>query len=684
MKLISKLIFLTMISGSSMATPISSSANKSTPYLNSGIEQKNMDISVRPQDNFYTYVNGKWLEKTQIPADKSAWGSFYELRENTVAQLDTIIKDLERSKSIKLNSTEYKISNLYSSYMDEALLEKLKLKPITPIFEQINKLNTKQQIPGLIAYFGKIGVDTPYSPEIHQDARDSSKVIVDLHQSGLGLPDRDYYLKTDDAKLSVIRSQYLVHIEKMLSMSGDKAAHQDAANILALETKLAVAQWTKVQNRDPIKTYNKVALDKLSALTPNYDWNSYLVDTGLKAKISYVIVSQPSYLQGFAKVLQDTPLSVWQAYFKWQVLRSFASVLNTAYVDENFAFYGTILNGTPKQEPRYKRGIHLIEGTMGEGLGKLYVAKYFPAQNKQSMQKLVADLMATYKQSINELDWMSPATKLQAQKKLASMMLKIGYPDKWRDYSTLQIDKDDLVGNIIRANTFEYNRQLNKLGKPVDRAEWGMTPQTVNAYYNPELNEIVFPAAILQPPFFNVHADSAVNYGGIGAVIGHEISHAFDDQGSQYDEIGNLRDWWTKDDHIKFAAKTKQLVKQYAAYSPLPGYPVNGELTLGENIADNSGLAIAYKAYLLSLGGRTSPIIDKTTGEQRLYEGWAQVWRGKVREAQIINRIKTDPHSPPEVRGNATLRNQPGFYRAFDVKSTDKMYLPPEQRVIIW
>lgn len=684
MKLISKLIFLTIISGSSMATPVLSSKSGDAPHLSSGIEQKNMDTSVRPQDDFYTYVNGKWLEKTQIPADKSAWGSFYELRESTVAQLDTIIKDLEQNKSIKPASTEDKISNLYSSYMNEALLEKLKLKPITPIFEQIDKLSTKQQIPSLIAYLGKIGVDTPYSPEIHQDARDSSKVIVDLHQSGLGLPDRDYYLKTDDAKLSAIRSQYLVHIEKMLSMSGDKTAHQDAADILALETKLAAAQWTKVQNRDPIKTYNKIALDKLAILTPNYAWNSYLVDSGFKDKISYVIVSQPSYLQGFAKTLQDTPLSAWQIYFKWQVLRSFAPMLNKAYAGENFAFYGTILNGTPKQEPRYKRGIHLLEGTMGEGLGKLYVAKYFPAQNKQSMQKLVTNLMATYKQSIQELDWMSPATKQQAQKKLASMMLKIGYPDKWRDYSALQIDKNDLVGNVIRANTFEYSRQLNKLGKPVDRAEWGMTPQTVNAYYNPELNEIVFPAAILQPPFFNVHADSAVNYGGIGAVIGHEISHAFDDQGSQYDEIGNLRDWWTKDDHIKFAAKTKQLVKQYAAYSPLPGYFVNGELTLGENIADNSGLAIAYKAYLLSLAGKASPIIDKTTGEQRLYEGWAQVWRGKVREAQMINRIKTDPHSPPEVRGNATLRNQPGFYKAFDVKPTDKMYLPPEQRVIIW
>ncbi len=652
--------------------------------LISGIDMQNIDASVRPQDNFYNYVNGKWLEKTEIPADKSSWGAFYELREKSLDDLHNIVNRVSEEKDIKAGSNEQQIADLYASYMDEPALEKLGTKPLANEFSEINALKDKKQIPALIAHLSRIGVTVPYDLNIHQDAKDSTKQIADLGQSGLGMPDRDYYLKNDDAKLKETRAKYLAHIEKMLAMSGDKNAKANAASILGLETELAKVQWTKVENRDPVKTYNKVELADLNKLAPGYNWDGYLTSAGLKDKVDYVVVSQPSYIKGYDQVLQKTPLSTWKLYFKWHVLSDFASKLSKEYVDEHFAFYGTTLRGIPQNEPRWKRGVLTVEGAIGEGLGKLYVADYFPPENKARMEKLVANLIAAYQKSVDTLDWMGPETKKQAQKKLSTLMTKIGYPDKWRDYSSLTIKRDDLVGNVMRANDFEFQRNINKLGKPVDRAEWGMTPQTVNAYYNPELNEVVFPAAILQPPFFNAQADDAVNYGAIGAVIGHEISHGFDDQGSQYDEVGNLRDWWTKEDHKNFEVKTKALVAQYSAYSPVPGYNVNGELTLGENIADNSGLAIAYKAYQLSLGGKPAPVIDGLTGNQRFYLGFGQVWRSKIRDAQAIVYVKTDPHSPAQFRGNGTVENQPGFYEAFGVKPGDKMYRAPEERVIMW
>ncbi|PUA20494.1 M13 family metallopeptidase [Glaciimonas sp. PCH181] len=684
---------ITMITGTSSAadalspttSPVSTSPiTVSSTALISGIDMQNVDTAVRPQDDFYTFVNGQWLKKTEIPADKSSWGAFYELRENSLNQLHTIVDAISKDTAVKPGTNAQKIADMYASFMSEKALDSLGVAPLSSEFAKIDALQNKNQIAGMIAHLSRIGVTVPYDIGIHQDARDSTKVIADLGQSGLGLPDRDYYLKDDDAKLKDTRTKYLAHMEKMLTLAGDADAAKKAADVLSLETALAALQWSKVQNRDPVKTYNKVELSKLPALAPHNNWHSYLSDAGLKDKVSYVVVSQPSYIQGFDQVLEKTSLDAWKAYFKWHVLSKFSSALSKPYVDENFAFYGGVLRGVPENEPRWKRGIKMVENTVGEGLGELYVAQYFPPENKARMEKLVSNLIAAYRGSIHTLDWMGPATKQQAEKKLSTLSTKIGYPNKWRDYSTLTIKKDDLVGNIIRANTFEYQRNINKLGKPVDRDEWGMTPQTVNAYYNPELNEVVFPAAILQPPFFNAQADDAVNYGGIGAVIGHEISHGFDDQGSQYDEVGNLRDWWTKDDHEKFAVKTKALVAQYSAYSPVAGYKVNGELTLGENIADNSGLTIAYKAYQLSLAGKTAPLIDGMTGNQRFYLGWAQVWRSKVREAQAIVYVKTDPHSPPQFRGNGTLANQPGFYSAFDVKPGDKMYLPPAQRVIMW
>ncbi len=467
-------------------------------------------------------------------------------------------------------------------------------------------------------------------------------------------------------------------------MAGDQNAAQNAAAILNLETSLAKIQWTRVEGRDPIKTYNKSSLSELSALMPGYDWPRYIRASGIEHKVDFVIVSQPTYLTALGKIMTGTPLAVWKSYFKWRVLAASAPYLSKAFVDERFAFTGGVLRGVPENEPRWKRGIALLDASLGEALGKLYAERYFPPEYKARMQAMVRNLLEAYRRDIDTLDWMSAETKVGAQEKLAKILPKIGYPDQWRDYSELRISRDDLLGNVVRANEFEYRRNLAKLGKPVDHNEWRMHPQTVNASYNATRNEITFPAAILQPPFFDAGADDAVNYGGIGGVIGHEISHGFDDSGSQFDADGNLHDWFTKADHEKFAEKTKALIAQYNAYEPVPDFHVNGALTLGENIGDNSGLAIAYKAYRISLAGGEAPIIDGFTGEQRLFLGWVQVWRGKVREAETIRRIKTDPHSPPAARGTAPLRNQPGFYTAFGVKAGDKMYLPPDQRVNIW
>jgi putative endopeptidase len=481
-----------------------------------------------------------------------------------------------------------------------------------------------------------------------------------------------------------VRAKFLVHVQTMLEMAGDANSGRSAAGILKLETAMAGLQWTRVANRDPEKTYNKTQVADLARLMPGFEWHAYLEDCGLLDKTGYVIVRQPSYFNGLDRLMTDTPVSVWKSYFKWHQLAAAAPYLSKAFVDERFAFYGTVLRGIPQNRPRWKRSMDALDGAMGEAIGRLYVAKYFPPQNKARMEALVQTLLEAYRRDIDTLEWMSPATKQGAQAKLTKLVTKIGYPNAWRDYSDLAISRDDLWGNVVRANEFEYRRGVNKLGRPIDRNEWFMTPQTVNAYYNPVMNEIVFPAAILQPPFFNAGADDAVNYGGIVAVIGHEVSHGFDDKGSQYDADGNLRDWFTPEDHAKFAARTKALVAQYDAYEPVAGYHVNGELTLGENIGDNSGLALAYKAYQLALAGKSAPVIDGFTGDQRFYLGWAQVWRGKVREDQAIEAIKVDPHSPPAVRGTAPLVNQPGFYAAYGLKSGDKLYLPPEQRVIIW
>ena len=652
--------------------------------LTSGVDMRNGDTAIRAQDDFYQHVNGGWLKKVDIPADKARWGAFDELRESVLPQLRALIDAANAMPERAAGSEQQKIGDLYASFMNQARRDTLGRAPLAAEFARIATLQDKKQLPALMAYFNKVSIDSPFGMGVTQDGRDATKYAVIMAQAGLGLPDRDYYLKDDDVKLKDARIKYQALIEASLARSGEVNSVASARAILALETALAKVQWTKVENRNPVKSYNKLSLVQLEQLAPGFDWKAYADAAGISSAVDHVIVRQPSYFTGFAKIMQDTPLPVWQAYFRWHLINHYSAFLDTSDVERDFAFYSATLRGVPVNEPDWKRGVRLVEGGTGEILGKLYVEKYFPPENKVRMEKMVAKLLAAYQQSIDTLDWMSPATKKEAQAKLATFVPKIGYPSKWRDYTKLTIDKDDLIGNVQRIAVFNHERQMAKLGKPIDRAEWGMTPQTVNAYYNPQKNEIVFPAAILQPPFFDAKADDAVNYGGIGAVIGHEISHGFDDQGSQFDEVGNLRDWWTKEDHEKFAVKTKVLVAQYDRFSPVPGYFVNGALTLGENIADNSGLAIAYKAYQLSLNGKPAPTIDGLTGDQRLYLGWAQVWRGKARDAQSIVLIKTDPHSPSQFRGNGTLKNQPGFYSAFGIKEGDQMYLKPEERVSIW
>ncbi|MBI2993524.1 MAG: M13 family peptidase [Gammaproteobacteria bacterium] len=667
-----------------LTTACTQNINREAAGLTSGIETQNLDKSVRAQNDFYRHVNGRWLDTTEIPADKAVWGSFTKLDEDAQGALRDLIETAANDPARTPGSEAQKIGDLYASFMDEAKIEALGLSPLAEDFARIDAIEDRSEIPALIAHLAAMGVSTPYVPIVHQDNKESTKYVVDLTQSGLGLPDRDYYLLADDVKLRDALDHYRGHVALMLRLAGDADATANAQAIVELETALAKAQWTKVENRDPQKVYNKFELGKLTGLAPGYDWQAFLAGAAIEGKVDYLIVSQPSYITGFNEALNNMPLPVWKAYFRWHLLSDYAAYLSKKFVDEDFAFYGTALRGVPENRPRWKRGVDVVEQSIGEGLGKLYVAKYFPPQSKARMEQLVANLMKAYQQSIDTLEWMSADTKKEAQAKLASFRTKIGYPVKWRDYSTLATAADDLVGNIQRAQRFEYQRNINKLGQPIDREEWGMTPQTVNAYYNPELNEIVFPAAILQPPFFNAAADDAVNYGGIGAVIGHEISHGFDDEGSQYDGDGNLRDWWSEEDHEKFEAKTRVLIEQYTAYEPVPGYHINGELTLGENIADNSGLAIAVKAYLLSLDGKDAPVIDALTGQQRLFMGWAQVWRGKMRENEAIRRVKIDPHSPPSVRGVAPLVNQPAFFEAFGVQEGDAMWRTPEQRVTIW
>lgn len=650
--------------------------------LVSGIDQQYFDPAVKFNEDFFLAVNGKWLAETPIPADKASYGSFHILNDNSQQAVKTIIDEVSARADLKAGSDEQKLGSFYNSFMDEATIEKLGISPLAPQLDAIKALNDKAQLAPLFASLQRDGVAIPFGWFVNNDAKNSSEYAVYLNQAGLGLPDRDYYFKDDEASLKLI-ADYKTYLADMFSLAGHTDAAAAAERVYAVEKALAEHHWTRVESRNADKTYNKIAATELDNSMGSFDWAAFA--NGAKiAAVTDIIVRQPSYFEGFAKVLESTDLQSWQDYLTSKTINSFADKLSSNFAERRFAFYGTTLSGTEQQQPRWKRAVDASDQVLGELTGKLYVERHFKPEAKARMEQLVANLIKAYEISIKELEWMTEETKVAALEKLSTFTPKIGYPDKWKDYSALEIKADDLVGNFVRASHWGYDEMVNKLGKPIDKSEWFMTPQTVNAYYNPVNNEIVFPAAILQPPFFNMAADDAVNYGGIGGVIGHEIGHGFDDQGAKYDGNGNLRNWWTEQDKMQFQARGAKLIGQYNKFEPLPGLSINGALALGENIGDLGGMTVALKAYQLSLEGKEAPVLDGFTGQQRFFLSWAQVWRSQYREEALKRQLSTGPHSPAHYRVIGVLPNIPEFYTAFDIKEGDAMYIAPEQRVKIW
>lgn len=656
-------------------------ASCSQKELTSGINKKNMDTLVKPGDNFAMYVNGTWMKTAKIPADKSSYGAFDMLYDQSQKDVKAIIEEAAKSSNAE-GSDEQKIGDYYASFMDRKGRD---AKGITPIQPELKAIDAIASYDDLAAYFGKAnraGLSIPFSVSVMSDFKDPTKHTLITWQGGLGLPEREYYLATD-AKMTDIRQKYVAHIEKMFQLTNMPNAAESAAKIMALETALAGQHMRKEDTRDIVKLYNAYAVKDLKTLMPDFNWTAMLKNAGVDQE-KKLVVTQVEYTKSLNNLIKNTPIDTWKTYLKWGVINGSAGLLTTALDKQNFEFYGKNLYGTESQQEDWKRAVEMVNGGLGEVVGKVYVKKHFSPEAKERMTQMVKNLLKAYAESIKTLDWMSAATKKEALKKVDNFMIKIGYPDQWRDYSALKIVKNDLYGNATRATEFEYNRNLAKLGKPVDRAEWGMNPQTVNAYYNPSLNEIVFPAAILKPPFFDLNADDAVNYGGIGAVIGHEIGHGFDDQGSAFDGTGTMKNWWTPQDLAAFKKKTSALVAQYNSFKAFPDLNVNGDFTLGENIGDLGGLSIAIKAYKATLNGKEAPVMDGFTGMQRVFLGWGQVWAEKIREEALRSQIASDPHSPALFRVNGTVRNIPEFYEAFNIKPTDSLYLAPEKRVKIW
>ena len=687
-------IYLTAFSPNALAQT-SAAPTKASKKHDSGLELQWIDKTVRPQDDFYRFVSGTWLNSAEIPADLASYDNYDRLTALSNQRLFDIIKTLAANKALVAGSNQQKIANLYHSFMDEAKAEALDIKPLQSEFARIDALSDHAGLPALIARLSILGVSLPLQAQVLPDAGDASRYTLRVSQDFLPLRNRDNYLKQEDAYLQGIRSAYLKHISAMLSMAGQAGVDQAAAEILALETELAKLQWTRAESRDPLKTYNKVEFTQLNEQFGGFDWRACFTAISPAAKVNYLIVAQPSFLSGLGKLLGETPLATLKVYLKLRVLSSYAPLLSRRFVDEDFAFTGKTLRGIPGNEARWKRAVTTVEEALPDALGQLYVEKYFPPQAKARMQVLVNNLMLAFRQNIASLSWMSADTKKEALTKLSKMNTQIGYPDKWRDYSKLQINKADLVGNVMRAQELASQLQWQKLGTPMDRREWKQfNPQTVNSYYDVQRNVVVFPAGMLQPPFFNAKADDAANYGGIGTIIAHEIGHGFDSAGSKADGDGNVRDWWTAQDKENFNKLGDAMVSQYNAYSPLPGYQVNGTLTLIENIADNIALSVAYKAYQNSLSkkpakaakpGKAAPKLAGFTGEQRFFMGWAQFMRGKSRDAETIRTINgADTHAPGMFRVNGTMSNLDEFYTAFGVKQGDKMFVAPEKRIRIW
>lgn len=650
--------------------------------LVSGIDRDGFDESVRPQDNFFDYVNGGWVKNTEMPADRARWGTFDALREQSNKDIRALVEEVSASTDVQDGSPTQKIRDYYNAYMDVETATALGAEAINSELADIKAANSLDDIYRLFSTLGVYGVESPIGGYIFSDAKDPDSNVVYLEQAGLTMPDRDYYLM-DDEQFVKGRQLYLEYVTGIFSQAGIDDAAGRAERLLALETRLAEVQWTKEENRDPVKSYNPKTLAELKEMAPNINWDINFEAAGIGGRDHY-IVSQPSFFEAANDIIVETDLGLWKDYLTFQTLSSFAPVLGDDYFKLWFGFFRGGLSGIAEPRLQWKRAVNSVNGNMGELLGQLYVDRHFQPEAKARMDIMIKNLVKAYEKSIIELEWMSDETKQQALVKLSKFNPKIGYTDQWRDYSAMKISAGDLVGNIKSAAEFEYNRNLNKLDTPVDKNEWFMNPQTVNAYYNPVWNEIVFPASILQPPFFNVNADDAVNYGGIGAVIGHEIGHGFDDQGRKYDGDGNLNDWWTEEDTSKFDKRKNALAAQYDAYEVIDGLTINGQFTSGENIGDLGGLSIAYLAYKMSLDGKEAPVIDGWTGDQRFFLGWAQVWRSKARDAEAKRLLTIDPHSPPRFRAIGAPVNVPGFYTAFDVKEGDGMYLAPEDRVKIW
>jgi predicted metalloendopeptidase len=652
------------------------------------LDPKNMDTSVKPGDDFFRYANGAWIKRTEIPPEYSRWGAFNELIERNNDALHVIAEQASKTQvDPKLAPETQKVGDYYASGTDEKTIDALRTKPLAEEFQRIDAIKDRAALLKAIAHLHTIGVGAFFEFGAGQDAKDSSRDIAQAVQGGLGMPDRDYYTK-QDADMKQKREKYVAHVTKMLTLLGEPAdkAAEDAKKILALETKLAEASRTRVQLRDPVKNYNKMGVRQLQDLTPDWNWSDYFKTIDL-VESGDVNVQQPEFFKAANDLFRSTSLDDWKAYLRWHLINATAPVLSKDFVDEDFNFRERILRGTQQIKPRWKRVILSEDNDIGEALGKLYVGFYFPPQAKARALELVNNLKEALADRIKTLEWMDEPTKQEALKKLAAFTVKIGYPDKWLDYSLLQIDRGPFVLNALRANEFEADRDIKKIGKPVDRTDWGMTPPTVNAYYNSNMNEIVFPAGILQPPFFYANADDAVNYGAIGAVIGHEMTHGFDDQGRQFDAKGNLRDWWTPKSAEEFEKRSAAIVQQYNEYEPLPGLHVNGELTQGENIADIGGVKLAYAALQKALDKHPeerAKKIDGFTPEQRFFLSFAAIWRQKIRDEDQKMRLTTDPHSPAQFRVNGPLSDLPEFQKAFGISDGSPMVRSADKRVNIW
>jgi putative endopeptidase len=681
-KIIVGILILALLQGCSSKVKNTTDSVKKYPAF----DVQNMDTTINPGDNFFNYTNGTWLKNNPIPADKNSRSTLEELFERNRHDIREIIEEAAASKDVQPGSNSEKIGTFYNSGMDTISIERLGLSPLKMFFDKIESIKSIADVQSVGAFFQTCQISPFFAVFSNQDSKNSTSVIAQCYQAGIGLPERDYYFNNDESTKK-IREKYLIHLTKMFELLKDEpsVAGKNAETVMKMETQLAKASFTNVENQDPQKTYNKVTIEELNKLAPDINWHSYFTQVGYPV-LSEVNIWQPGFMKELSNMMKTVPVDDWKTFLRWQLINSMAAYLGKEFVDQNFDFYYRTLSGQEKMEPRWKLVLDVTSGSLGEAIGQLFVKKYFPPIAKQRMTDLIMNLKKSLRQRIENLTWMGPDTKKEALAKLDKMGVKVGYPDKWRDYSGLAISSKSYVLNVLNSQAFEFRYSMDKVGKPVDPTEWGMTPQTVNAYYNPNRNEIVFPAGILQPPFFNMDADDAVNYGAIGFVIGHEMTHGFDNMGRQFDKDGNLRDWWTKEDSKAFEARAAMLIDQYNHYEVLDSVFVNGKLTLGENIADLGGGTVAFNAYKLSLEGKETPKpIDGFTNYQRFFLGYAQVWRTNMRDKELKKRVKTDEHSPAKARINGVVYNMPEFYAAFpDVKPVDKLFRPVEQRPVIW